>query len=337
MAKKVTIYDVAQKAGVAISTVSRVLNESPYVSDETKRKVKTAIEELEFYPQANARKLASKEPNMVAMAVPTFTSPFFNEVLKGVKDEIFHTDLDLLIYNTGSRDSTKNLKKFLDRGTPDALIIFSIDIDEDIHRRLISQEVPVVLVDVKHPDFDYYWWDNYRGGQLAAEHLVKQGFTRIGMVQALDRSEKYQKRELGFEDTLKELNHPLKEEYVTAGITRKHGGFSEEAGYEAIHILHNRGSMPEAIFCSNDSQALGAMHALEELNLSVPNDVALIGYDNIKSARYLNLTTIDQKMLDMGGKAIQRLEARLFEKPEDLWQVTVEPELVIRKSTQRSK
>ncbi|HKI44536.1 MAG TPA: substrate-binding domain-containing protein, partial [Balneolales bacterium] len=178
---------------------------------------------------------------------------------------------------------------------------------------------------------------NYRGGQLAAEHLLKQGFTRIGMVQALDRSEKYQKREQGFEETLEKLNHPLKEEYVTAGITRKHGGFSEEAGYEAIHILHNRGSMPEAIFCSNDSQALGAMHALEELNLSVPNDVALIGYDNIKSARYLNLTTIDQKMLDMGGKAIQRLEARLFEKPEDLWQVTVEPELVIRKSTQKNK
>jgi len=337
MAKKVTIYDVAQKAGVAISTVSRVLNDSPYVSDETKRKVKTAIEELEFYPQANARKLASKEPNMVAMAVPTFTSPFFNEVLKGVKDEIFHTDLDLLIYNTGSRDSTQNLKKFLDRGTPDALIIFSIDIDDDIHRRLVAQEVPVVLVDVKHADFDYYWWDNYRGGQLAAEHLVKQGFTRIGMVQALDRSEKYLQRELGFEQTLEKLGHPLQDEYVTAGITRKHSGFSEEAGYEAVHILHNRGSMPEAIFCSNDSQALGAIHALEELDLKVPDDVALIGYDNIKTARYLNLTTIDQKMLGMGGKAIQRLVTRLFDKPEDLAQVTVEPELIIRKSTQRNK
>ncbi len=337
MSKKVTIYDVAQKAGVAISTVSRVLNDSPYVSEDTKRKVKTAIEELEFYPQANARKLASKQPNMVAMAVPTFTSPFFNEVLKGVKDEIFHTDLDLVIYNTGSLDSTGNLKKFLDRGTPDALFIFSIDIDEEIHHRLIAQEVPVILVDTKHPDFDYFWWDNYLGGKIAAEHLVKQGFTRIGMVQALDRSEKYLQREKGFQETLRQLKHPLRDEYMTAGITRKHSGFSEEAGYEAVHILHNRGAMPEAIFCSNDAQALGAYHGLEELNLHVPDDVALIGYDNIKIARYLNLTTIDQKMIDMGAKAIRQLETRLFEKPEDLYQVTVKPELIVRKSTLRSK
>ncbi|HKJ33335.1 MAG TPA: LacI family DNA-binding transcriptional regulator, partial [Balneolales bacterium] len=175
MAKKVTIYDVAKKANVAISTVSRVLNESPYVSVKTKKKVKKAIEELEFYPQVNARKLASKEPQMIAMAVPTFTTPFFNEVLKGVKDEITNIDLDLIIFNTGSAESKENFKKFLDRGTPDAIIIFSIEIDDEIARRLTHMDVPIILVDTKHPNFDYYWWDNYKGGFLAGEHLAKQG------------------------------------------------------------------------------------------------------------------------------------------------------------------
>ncbi len=118
MSKKITIYDVANRAGVAISTVSRVLNDSPYVSDKTKKKVQKAIDELEFYPQANARKLASKEPQIIAMIVPTFTTPFFNEVLKGVKDEIVNTDLDLIIYNTGSQDSKANFMKFLDQGYP---------------------------------------------------------------------------------------------------------------------------------------------------------------------------------------------------------------------------
>jgi LacI family transcriptional regulator len=333
MAKKVTIYDVANKANVAISTVSRVLNDSPYVSDKTKKKVKAAIEELEFYPQVNARKLASKEPQMIAMAVPTFTTPFFNEVLKGVKDEITNIDLDLIIFNTGSSDSKENFKKFLDRGTPDALIIFSIEIDDEIDRRLSHLNVPIILIDTKHPNYDYYWWDNYKGGYLAGEHLAAQGFQKIGLIRAHTRANKYVQREQGFRDALNKNKIPLQEEYVASGITRKHAGFSEEAGYEALYIMHNRDSMPDAIFCMNDMQALGALHALSELNLSVPDDVALIGYDNVKIAKYLSLTTLDQKMIEIGKQATKRLAKSIYEDLKDHEQVTVEPELIERKST----
>lgn len=336
MSKKITIYDVANRAGVAISTVSRVLNDSPYVSDKTKEKVQKAIDELEFYPQANARKLASKEPQIIAMAVPTFTTPFFNEVLKGVKDEIVNTDLDLIIYNTGSTESKANFMKFLDRGTPDALIIFSIDIDEDIHRRVRSLRIPILLVDSRHKEFDYFWWDNYAGGYMAAEHLVEKGFKKIGLIQAHAHSEKYLQREQGFRDALIKHKLPLLDEYVASGITRKHAGFSEEAGYEAIHILKNRNKLPEAIFCSNDAQALGALHALDELNLRVPDDIAMIGYDNIKISQYLNLTTIDQKMMEIGNQATRRIVNQIYEEEEELQQVTVKPALIERKSTRRS-
>ena len=105
MAKKITIYDVAKEAGVAISTVSRVLNDSPYVSEETKkRKCRLQLINLDFHPQVSARMLAKRQPQIIAVAVPTFTTPFFNEVLKGVKDEISKLDLDFIIYNTGSED-----------------------------------------------------------------------------------------------------------------------------------------------------------------------------------------------------------------------------------------
>lgn len=336
MAKKTTIYDVAKRAGVAISTVSRVLNQSPYVSDNTKVRVEKAIRELDFYPQANARKLARKEAQVIAVAVPTFTTPFFNEVLKGVKDEIKHMDLDFIIYNTGSENPEANFMKFLEKGIPDALIIFSIEISEQIHNRLKDLPIPVVLVGSNHPSYDHIYWDNYKGGFIAAEHLIKQGYTKIGMIRPHSTSTISDQREKGFRDALKEYGVPMDEEYLVSGITRKHAGFSEEAGQEAINILFSRNKIPQAIFCSNDAQALGAIHALSDRNKSVPGDIAVMGYDNIKISRYLNLTTIDQKMYEVGKAATQRLADRIKNEQTDQWQSVIQPELIVRKSTDNS-
>src|SRR5690606_13388807 len=104
------------------------------------------------------------------------------EVLKGIKDEIKTIDLDFVIYNTGSDAPEKHFEKFLDKGIPDALIMFSIEITETIQRRLQDLPIPIILVGEEHPAFDFIYWDNYKGGYLAGEHLIKQGFTRIGMV-----------------------------------------------------------------------------------------------------------------------------------------------------------
>lgn len=335
LAKKITIYDVAKRAGVAISTVSRVLNQSPYVSQETKTRVDHAIRDLEFYPQANARKLAKREPQIISVAVPTFTTPFFNEVLKGVKDEIRQMDLDFVIYNTGSDNPEKHFEQFLDKGVPDALIMFSIEITDVIHRRIKDLSIPIILVGSDHPSYDYIYWDNYRGGYAAAEHLIKQGFKKIGMIRPHSTSQVSDLRERGFRDALREFGIPMDEDCLVSGITRKHAGFSEEAGHEAIQILKHRNRIPEAIFCSNDAQALGAMYALRELGLRVPEDVAIMGYDNIKIARYLDLTSIDQKMYQVGRQAIQRIAARFRDSELPPLRDKVVPELVVRKSTQR--
>ncbi|MFU8860010.1 MAG: LacI family DNA-binding transcriptional regulator [Cyclonatronaceae bacterium] len=335
MAKKNTIYDVAKKAGVAISTVSRVLNESPYVSEETKSKVVNAIKDLEFRPQVNARLLAKRQPQIIAVAVPTFTTPFFNEVLKGVKDEIKALNLDFIIYNTGSENPEGQFISFIDRGVPDALIMFSIEITDEIYKGIKDLSIPIILVGAEHSDFDSISWNNYRGGFLAAEHLISCDYKKIGMIRSHKSSYIADQREKGFKDAMKKYKIPIDENCIVSGITTKHAGFSEEAGFEAVNILNKRNNIPQALFCSNDAQAIGALHALNELGKRVPEDVAVMGYDNIKVSRYFNLTTIDQKMYEVGVQAIKLLSHRIKNKEDRVHHSIIEPELIIRKSTTR--
>jgi LacI family transcriptional regulator len=335
MNKKITIYDVAEQAGVAISTVSRVLNKSPYVSDATKEKVEKAINELNFRPQVNARKLASKEAQTISIAVPTFTTPFFNELLKGVKDQISTLDLDFIIYNTGSNDAKDQLVKFLDRGTPDAIIVCSIEVDNKVAQLLKSLHIPIVLVDTKHTEFDYFFWDNYKGGYLAGQHLARQGFLDIGMIKSHATGQYINDRERGFIQSMKDYKIKIDPDNIVQGITEKHSGFSEEAGYEAIHIYNDQNHIPEAIFSANDTIAIGAMHALKELGKSIPDDVCIMGYDNIKISRYLELTTINQKMYDVGTFAVKRLNERIKKNDLPLQQKMIDPELIKRQSTDK--
>ncbi len=337
MAKKVTIYEVAKKAQVAISTVSRVLNGSPNVSEKTKEKVQKAINELNFRPQVSARKLASKEPQMLAIAVPSFTTPYFNEVLKGVKDEIKKMDLDIVMYNTGSRNPEEAVQNFFNRGTADALILLSIDISDEVHELIQATETPTVLVNSSHPSYNYYMLNDYQGGYMAGEHLVKKGFENIGMITPIVNSRSALERERGFKDALKNYQIEIQKELFMSGDSTKHGGFTEESGFEAIYKFERSGTFPDAIFCSNDTQAVGAIYALSKLGMEVPEDIAIMGYDNIKLSKYLELTTIDQKMYTIGVQALNRL-AEIIKKPDDnLYQTTINPVLVERASTTNIK
>lgn len=335
MNKKVTIYEVAKNAGVAISTVSRVLNDSPNVSEETKKKVQFAIDELNFRPQVSARKLASKEPQMLAIAVPSFTTPFFNEVLKGVKDEVKKMDLDIILYNTGSKDPEEAVINFFDRGTADALILLSIDVSETIHKHLQSTQIPVVLVNAEHKSYNYFMVNDYQGGYMAGEHLVKKGFENIGMITTPIKTRSSNERERGFKDALKNYKMKIDKSLFVTGDTTKHAGFTEEAGFEAVYKYDKMGRYPDAVFCANDTQALGALHALSRLGLKVPEDIAIMGYDNIKLSKYLDLTTIDQQMHTIGIQATARLAAIIKKTDDKLFQTSINPILVERGSTKK--
>jgi len=332
--KKITIYQVARRAGVAISTVSRVLNKSPNVSPATKEKVQKAIDELNFRPQVSARNLASRKPQMLAITLPSFTTPYYNEVLKGIKDRITEMDLDIVIYNTGSKDPNKGAENFLDRGTSDTIITISIPITESLHEQLKSSEIPIVLIGSQHPEYNYFDLNNRLGGFLAGEHLIRQGYKKLGMILPAQDSFVSRQREGGYRDALQEFKMPVHEQYLVRGESMKHAGFTEEAGFEAIYELEKHGDFPDAIFCSNDTQAIGAYHALTKLGFAIPGDIAIMGYDNIKFMKYLDITSVDQMMYEVGVKATKRLQ-ELIEgvNIDEKVQEVIQPVIVPRSST----
>lgn len=333
--KKITIYQVAQRAGVAISTVSRVLNNSPNVSQSTKDKVNEAIKELNFRPQVSARNLASRKPQMLAIAVPSFTTPYYTEVLKGVKDEIGDLDLDIVIYNTGSKNPEEGVENFFNRGTADTIITISIDITDKVHQQLQSSEIPIVLIGSSHPEYNYFELNNKKGGFLAGEHVVKQGFKTMGMILPAVRTKASSLRHQGFLDALREFQMPIEDKFFIRGESTKHAGFTEEAGFEAIYEFDKMGEFPEVIFCANDTLAIGAFHAISKLGMSMPKDIALMGYDNIKFTKYLDLTTVDQKMYSVGVEATKRLAQIIRNDDEQKIQKTIDPVLIPRGSTKR--
>ena len=331
--KKITIYEVANMAGVAISTVSRVINDSPNVSQRTKDKVNEAIKALNFRPQVSARKLASQEPQMLAIALPSFTTPYYTEILKGVKDEIQEMDLDIVIYNTGSKNPTEGVENFFNRGTADAVIIISIDITENVHHLLQSSEIPIILIGTSHSEYNYFELNNRMGGFLAGEHLIKQGYERLGMIKPIVTTKPSKEREIGFIEALREFKMPVDLKLFVSGQSEKHAGFTEEAGFEAIYEYDRIGDFPDAIFCANDTQAIGAYHALDKLGMRIPEDIGLMGYDNIKFTKYLDLTTIDQKMYTVGVTAIKRLAEVIKTGTTDRIQKVIDPIIMARNST----
>jgi LacI family transcriptional regulator len=330
---KRTIYDVASEAGVAISTVSRVLNASDEVSPETRARVEAAIEKLEYRPQRTARNLAQQQTHSLAVVMPSFTSLFYVEVLKGVKDELRARDIDLLLCNLGSENSYDTLNRFLNRGAVDALMLTSLPVGEDLERELRKLHAPVVLVGMKNDAFDCIFWDDIHGAEKATKHLASQGHERIGMITADPASYLSEMRVLGYRRGLEACNLAFEPELVVSGDTRKHAGFSEEAGYEGLCKLLDLEKPPTAVFCASDVKAFGACAAARDAGLSIPRDLALVGYDNIKLSRYLGLTTIDQKMYDVGRRATIRLIEHLQGEPHELIREEVRPELIVRRSS----
>ena len=331
---KVTIYDVADHAGVAISTVSRVLNNSPDVSERTRTRVLEAIEILQFRPDRVAKTLAQQRSRSIAIAIPTFTSPFHNELLKGVRSKLVGSDHDLLLFDLGSQDPLERLLGFLDRGTVDGLLLAGVPVDERLGPELKALRAPIVLVGHHHTQFDCFYWDNSIGAKAAVAHLVEQGHRRIGMIRTHTDSYLQKQRIEGYRQALEEAGIPFDEHLLQSGTTEKHAGFSEEHGYEAMPRLLAIDPPVTAVFASSDVQAIGAWKAIREAGKNVPDDIALVGYDDIKTSKFLGLSSVDQTMEGVGQEAAERLLYRL-DNPgtEDRIARLIIPELRIRESS----
>lgn len=329
-----TIYDVANAAGVAISTVSRVLNDSPDVSENTRRKVERAIEELMYHPNRTARSLAQQEYHSFAVALPSFTVPFQTELLKGIRTFLKEIDHDLLICDLGSSDQIGALHRFLNRGAVRGLLLCGVPVDEPLARELSSFSSPTVLVGYSDPAFDSFCWDDAAGAQAAVRHLIDQGHREIAMIRSGVDSTMQQDRIMGYKDALTIAGLPVLEDRIVSGKPQYHGGFSEEDGYDAMQTILDNHSQCTAVFCSSDVQAIGALLALRERSVSVPERMAIVGYDDIKASRFLGLSSVDQSMQKIGHRAAAKLQERIDRlAPETPSHIVVEPRLEVRSSS----
>lgn len=331
---KATIYDVADLAGVAISTVSRVLNDSQDVADATRDRVLDAIRELQFRPNRTAKSLAQHSTRTIAVAVPTFTTPFHNELLKGVRDRLDDEDVDLLLSDLEWEAPKRTLRNFLEGGAMDGLLLVGVEVDEELVDELSMLGVPVVLIGAKVKEFDSFYWEDQSGAALAVNHLIDQGYTQIGMITTPHDNRIRNDRISGYRQALEGAGIEFDPDLVVHGHTEKHDGFSEESGYEAMQGLIALDKPVEAAFASSDVQAIGAWQAIREEGLEVPDDFAFVGYDDIKVSRFIGLSSVAQNMHDVGSDATDILLSRLNQSgPEQFVSRLIEPELRVRKSS----
>ena len=333
---KVTIYDVASEAGVAISTVSRVLNNSTEVADKTRARVLQAIDELKFRPDRTAKTLAQDQTHVLTVAIPTFTTPFHNELMKGIRYCLreHQYDFDLLLSDLGSIDPHVELLDFLRRGSVDGLLVAGVAPSRQAAKELQAWHTPVVLIGHSHEDLDSFYWDDVAGAKAAVDHLLEQGHRRIGMIRTHTENSLQGRRVQGYREALEERGIPYDANIIRGGKTEKHAGFSEEAGYEAMQRLLAVDPPITAVFASSDVQAIGAWKAIRDAGKSVPEDIALVGYDDVKTSQFIGLSSVAQNMHDVGEEATQRLLYRL-EHPDSKQRlsVLVTPTLQIRQSS----
>lgn len=220
-------------------------------------------------------------------------------------------EIDLLLCDLGWRSPFRTLQNFLRRGTVDGLLLAGVHMDSAVAAELMSVRAPVVLIGSSWDGFDSFEWDDTVGVVDAVNHLIRQGHRRIGMIRSFTESEIQMSRVAGYRSALEAAGIPFDEALVVSGDTTKHAGFSEEAGYEAMQRLFKQDDPVTAVFASSDVQALGAWAATIDSGRKVPDDVAIVGYDDIKSSQFIGLSSVDQSIQTIGHSATERLLDRL--------------------------
>lgn len=330
----ITIYDIAAKAKVSIATVSRAFNDSPRVSSKTRDKIFALAKELGYQPNASARNLAKRQSNLVSAVIPMMTSYFYLEVLHGVQTRVAASNYDLLVYSAPRLEDVDGLlESALTSGKSAGLLLFSSPLESDRFAMLKSRAQHVVLVDQHHSEFDSVSIDNEQGGFMAARHLFDQGYRRLALIQANEASVPGRERAIGFRRAHREAGVQIDEQLIVSVGDDDFHGYTEEAGYEAMQHLLTMNPKPDAVFAVSDIKALGAKRAIEEAGLSIPQDIGLIGFDDIMISRYVGLTTIRQPMQEMGERAMEKLLQRMDGNQTEAAHTVFLPELIERSSS----
>ena len=330
-----TIYDIADKAGVSIATVSRVFNGSSRVADSTRKAVLKAAEEIGYQPHVSARSLARRRSDTVSAVIPMMTTLFFTEVLRGLQDRMARSEFDLLVFSARTLEEVApQLQRALHRGRSAGVLLFSAPVVNRVREQLSKSEQAIVLVDSFHPDFDSISTDNRRGGEIATRYLADLGCQRIAMIMANPESRPAVDRRAGYEVALGRAGLRLDENLIVSSRNPLHHGYSEASGLEAMDTLLRRDTLPEGVFVTSDIQALGVLRAIQKARFRVPDDIRVIGFDDIIISKYVGLTTLRQPMYEMGVAAIEKLLARIEDPERSTTHTVFSPTLIKRRTTE---
>ncbi len=327
-----SIYEVASSAGVSVATVSRVLNGTGPVSADARRRVLGAVETLGYVPHSGARSLSTRRSMNVGVLLPDVHGAFFSEVVRGIDLAARAAGYHVLV--SGSHSDLEETSAVLQalHGRIDGLILLTAGIDAEWLRRTLPRRVPAVLLNNSGADHDHdtIQIDNRLGAGMAADHLLDLGHRRIAMIYGPPGNADAEERMRGFREALAARG------LLTEPGLELPGDFGEESGFRAGERLADRMPPPTAVFAANDAMAIGCLAALRGRGLRVPEDVSLVGFDDIPIARYLTpaLTTVQVPIAEMGGRALERLVeliqgGRETAKRNDV----VTPTLAVRAST----
>jgi LacI family transcriptional regulator len=329
---RATIADVAQRAGVSIATVSRVINRTGPVAEETAAQVQVAIAELNYVPHAAARGLASRRTDTLGLLVSSISSPFLVPLLRGIEIGAREAGFSLLIHSTqDGAGQVPRPRRPLGEHNSDGLLVYVSTLDEAELRYLYSLRFPMVLLYQTPPDslqIPHVNFENKAGARKLVDHLIEvHGYRRIAFLRGPESEEDSHWREKGYLEAL--AAHTIPFDPGLIGL----GGFDEQVAQRSVERWLEEGLPMDAIFAGDDDAAVGVIQALQQAGKEVPQDVAVVGFDDVHLAHYLMppLTTVRTPVEQSGREAVRQL-VQLIHTGHAEQQILLPTELVIRRS-----
>ena len=329
--KYITLKMVAEKAGVSVNTASRAINNKPDISKETKKRILKVAQELGYVRNDTAVALRTKKTGTIGVVIADNRNPFYAEVLNGIEEAAREKNYHIILANT-QRDYKKEEEaiNLLLAKRVDGLLITPVqDRDDDI-KNLIEANIPFVIVgrDFKNIEVDAIYNDEVKGGFLATEYLIKKGHKRIALINGFLHKSPARGRLGGYKKALKEYGMPFDDALVSVG------DIDVKDGYERTKQLFEQGLNFTAIFAYNDMMAFGAMQAIKGKDLRIPEDIGLVGYDDIPFSSLISpsLTTIRLKKQELGAESVKLLLSRINGNRKMTKKVMLGVELQIRES-----
>ena len=328
----ITIKDVAKHAQVSVTTVSHVVNNTRFVSDAARERVQRAVAELKFVPSALARGLKSNRTHTIGMMIPNNANPYFAEIIRGIEDTCLQAGFNVILCNSDDEPLKQSTYvRLLSEKQVDGLIVVSSGADDELIETLRAAPMPQVVVDREIDDLpaDLVEVNHEAGGHLATQHLLALGHRRIACIAGPQALPPARQRVAGYHRALHDAGVKVDDRLL------RRVDFTSAGGFAAMRSLLEAKRRPSAVFASNDLMAIGAICAAASAGLRIPQDLSVIGFDDIALAAYSNppLTTIAQPKHQTGELAARLLMERIATPGLALRREILEPTLCLRAST----